>query len=94
MDRFSDLFKKITALFWTASEAGLALISLILVVYLLLGGDSGTFTMSVVSNLSLLIEAPNSPSDSISCNYICCLRMDAKKKLIQNLVTKSYLQFI
>ena len=57
MDRFSDLFKKITALFWTASEAGLALISLILVVYLLLGGDSGTFTMSVVSNLSLLIEA-------------------------------------
>ena len=57
MDRFSDLFKKITALFWTASEAGLALISLILVVYLLLGGDSGIFTMSVVSNLSLLIEA-------------------------------------
>jgi len=57
MDRFSDLFKKITALFWTASEAGLALISLILVVYLLFGGDSGTFTMSVVSNLSLLIEA-------------------------------------
>ncbi len=57
MDRFNDLFKKITALFWTASEAGLALISLILVVYLLLGGDSGTFTLSVVSNLSALIEA-------------------------------------
>ena len=57
MDRFSGLFKTITELFWTASEAGLALISLILVVYLLLGGDSGTFTLSVVGNLSALIEA-------------------------------------
>ena len=57
MDRISDLFKMITALFWTASEAGLALISLILVVYLLLGGDSGIFTLSVVNNLSALIEA-------------------------------------
>jgi hypothetical protein len=57
MDRFNDLFKKITALFLTASEAGLALISLILVIYLLLGGDSGAFTLSVVNNLSSLIEA-------------------------------------
>ena len=57
MDRFRDLFKRITLLFWTASEAGLALISLILVVYLLLGGDSGTLTLSVVSTLSALIEA-------------------------------------
>jgi len=57
MDRFSDLLKKITALFLTASEAGLALVSLILVIYLLLGGNSGDFTLSVVSNLSLLVEA-------------------------------------
>jgi hypothetical protein len=57
MDRFNDLFKKITALFLTASEAGLALISLILVIYLLLGEDSGAFTLSVVNNLSSLIEA-------------------------------------
>ena len=57
MDQFKGLFKKIAALFWTASEAGLAVVSVILVIYLLLGGDSGTFTLSVVSNLSLLIEA-------------------------------------
>ena len=44
-------------MFWSASEAGLALISLILVVHLLLGGDSGIFILSVVSNLSALIEA-------------------------------------
>ena len=57
MDRFSDLLKKITALFLTASEAGLALVSLILVIYLLLGGNSGDFTLSVINNLSLLVEA-------------------------------------
>jgi len=57
MDRFSDLLKKITALFMTVSQTGLALISLMLVIYLLLGGDSGTFILSVVSNLSALVEA-------------------------------------
>ena len=57
MDRFSDLLKKITALFMTVSQTGLALISLMLVIYLLLGGDSGTFVLSVVSNLSALVEA-------------------------------------
>ena len=41
----------------TASQAGLALISLILVIYLLLGGDSGSLTLSVVNNLSALVEA-------------------------------------
>ena len=55
MDRFSDLLKKITALFMTVSQTGLALISLILVIYLLLGGDSGTFILSVVNNLSALV---------------------------------------
>ena len=57
MDRFSDLLKKITALFMTVSQTGLALISLILLIYLLLGGDSGTFILSVVNNLSALVEA-------------------------------------
>ena len=57
MDQFSDLLKKITALFMTVSQTGLALVSLTLVIYLLLGGDSGTFILSVVSNLSALVEA-------------------------------------
>jgi hypothetical protein len=56
MDRFSDLLRKIAALFITASQAGLAIVSLALVVYLLLGGSSGSFILSVVNNLSLLIE--------------------------------------
>ena len=56
MDRFSDLLKKITALFMTVSQTGLALVSLILVIYLLLGGDSGVFILSVVSNLGALVE--------------------------------------
>ena len=57
MDRFSGLLKKITALFMTVSQTGLALISLMLVIYLLLGGDSGLFILSVVDNLSSLVEA-------------------------------------
>ena len=57
MDRFSDLLKKITALFMTVSQTGLALVSLVLVIYLLLGGDSGPFILSVVENLSSLVEA-------------------------------------
>jgi len=56
MDRFSDLLKKITALFMTVSQTGLALVSLILVIYLLLGGDSGVFILSVVNNLGALVE--------------------------------------
>ena len=40
----------------TVSQTGLALVSLILVIYLLLGGDSGVFILSVVNNLGALVE--------------------------------------
>jgi hypothetical protein len=57
MTMITDALKRLTALFLVVAETGLALIGVILVLYLLLGGESGTFVLSVVTNVSLLVDA-------------------------------------
>lgn len=44
-------------IFVTVCEAGFALVGLIVLLYLLLGADAGPYVISVVANLSLLIDA-------------------------------------
>ena len=47
----------VTGLFLRITEAGFAFIGLIVLVYILLGAESGAFVVSVVGNLTALIAA-------------------------------------
>jgi len=44
-------------LLFAAAETGFALVAFIVIVYLLLGGDSGGFVLSVMANISLFVDA-------------------------------------
>jgi hypothetical protein len=57
VDKTTDRLKKLRSLFLMVTETGLALVGVILVVYLLLGEESGGFVTSVVTNVGLLVEA-------------------------------------
>ncbi len=57
MDKLIAALKTIRSLFTAVAETGLALVGIVLVVYLLLGGDSGDYVLSVVANVSLLVDA-------------------------------------
>jgi len=57
MDKTLAFFALVKRLFLAASEASLSLVAFILVIYLLLGEDSGAYTIAVVSNVSLLVDA-------------------------------------
>lgn len=57
MDKLTEALARIRALFVLVAETGLALVGVILVLYLLLGGESGDFVISVVANVSLLVDA-------------------------------------
>jgi len=45
------------SLFYQVTETGFALVAFIVLVYLLLGEDSGAYVISVIANLTLLIGA-------------------------------------
>ncbi len=57
MDKAIGLLKQLQRLFLSVAETGLALVAFVFVIYLLLGGDSGDFVLSVVTNASLLVDA-------------------------------------
>ncbi len=57
MDKLLEGLRQIRLVFLAVTETGLALVALIVTVYLLLGADSGTFVLSVMANLSLLVDA-------------------------------------
>lgn len=57
MTQITETLKRLTALFLRIAETGLALVAVILVLYLLLGGESGSFVLSVVTNVGQLVDA-------------------------------------
>lgn len=60
MDEMMRILRAIRDLFFRVAETGVALIALIVVVYILMGAGSGDYVLSVVTNLSLLIDAVSS----------------------------------
>lgn len=57
MNKFSRALGTLISLFYQVIEAGFALVALIVLVYLLLGEDSGPYVVSVVANIILLVGA-------------------------------------
>lgn len=57
MHKLIEWLTTLRGLFLAVAETGLALVAIVLVVYLLLGGDSGGYVISVVTNVGLLVQA-------------------------------------
>ena len=57
MDKFAQLMRNVRTVFLQVTEAGFALVAFIVLIYLLLGEDSGAYVISVVTNLILLVGA-------------------------------------
>jgi hypothetical protein len=54
---FARGLASVTGLFLRITEAGFVVVGIIVLVYILLGADSGSYVISVVSNLTGLIAA-------------------------------------
>ena len=54
---FGPGLAQVTGLFLRITEAGFVFIGLIVLVYILLGAESGAFVLSVIANLTTLIQA-------------------------------------
>lgn len=57
MEKFTRFVGNLKNLFYQVTETGFAFVAFIVLVYLLLGEDSGKFVISVVANITLLIGA-------------------------------------
>ncbi|MEZ5887103.1 MAG: hypothetical protein R3D56_09505 [Paracoccaceae bacterium] len=57
MNALLDILGMVKRLCLAVAEAGYALVALIILLYLLLGADAGPYVASVMTNLSLLIDA-------------------------------------
>ncbi len=60
MNKFLGTLQSIKTVMLRIAETGLALVGFIVIVYLLLGEDSGPFVISVVTNLVLFVSAVTS----------------------------------
>lgn len=74
MDKAIKTLRTLSTLFLAIAETGLALIGFVLVIYLLLGGLSGDYVISVVANISLLVQAI-SPQAMVSLALIVAVTM-------------------
>jgi hypothetical protein len=57
MNKTLAFLQQLRVLLFAAAETGFALVGFIVVVYLLLGAESGGFVLSVMTNISLLVDA-------------------------------------
>lgn len=57
MDKLLEGLHRIKSVFLAVTETGLAFVSLIVIVYLLLGAEAGPYVLSVMANISLLVDA-------------------------------------
>ncbi|MGR3342375.1 MAG: hypothetical protein ACU0DI_03980 [Paracoccaceae bacterium] len=57
MEKFSRMVGTLKSLFYQVTETGFAFVAFIVLVYLLLGEDSGKYVISVITNLTVLIGA-------------------------------------
>ena len=79
MDRIQNALSRLQALFLKAAEVMAVLVALIVLVYILLGEDSGPYVTGVVTNLSLLIFAIT-PQTLIAIALVICLYIALKKR--------------
>lgn len=80
MDRIQNALSRLQALFLKAAEVMAVLVALIVLVYILLGEDSGPYVTGVVTNLSLLIFAIT-PQTLIAIALVICLYIALKKRV-------------
>ena len=57
METTLEVLRKFRTLLFAAAETGFSFVAFIVVIYLLLGGDSGDFVLSVMANISLFVGA-------------------------------------
>jgi len=57
MQKMIETLGTVKSAFVAVTEAGFALVAFIVLVYLLLGEDAGPYVISVVANITLLINA-------------------------------------
>ena len=57
MNKFTCMLGSLKSLFYQVTEAGFALVAFIVLVYLLLGEDSGPYVISVITNIIVLVGA-------------------------------------
>ena len=60
MHKILSAFQSVKMVLLRVAETGLALIGFIVIVYLLLGEDSGPYVISVITNISLFMSAVSS----------------------------------
>jgi hypothetical protein len=56
MNRFSDFMSSVQRVFRQVTETGFVFLGFVVLVYLLLGEQSGTFVLSVIANISVLVN--------------------------------------
>ena len=78
MDTMFEKLKKKKKLVWKLIEIGFALIVVLVILYALLGERSGDFTVSVITNLSLMISAL--PPESLASIIVLVLAYQFIKK--------------
>lgn len=60
MQKILNAFQSVKVVLLRIAETGIALVGFIVVVYLLLGEDSGPYVISVITNISLFMSAVSS----------------------------------
>jgi hypothetical protein len=78
MDAMVEILGMFQKLVWKIIEIGFALIVVLVILYALLGEKSGDFTVSVITNLSLMISAL--PPESLASVIVLVLAYQYIKK--------------
>ena len=78
MDAMVEILGMFQKLVWKIIEIGFALIVVLVILYALLGEQSGDFTVSVITNLSLMISAL--PPESLASVIVLILAYQYIKK--------------
>ena len=78
MDAMVEILGMFQKLVWKIIEIGFALIVVLVILYALLGEQSGDFTVSVITNLSLMISAL--PPESLASVIVLVLAYQYIKK--------------
>lgn len=61
MDRFIDMMSTIRQLFRHITETGFVFLGFVVLIYLLLGEQSGSFVISVIANISVMVNVITPP---------------------------------
>ncbi len=79
MEELLRYLASVKRLFVALAETGFGLVAFIVLLYLLLGADAGPYVVSVIANLTLLIDAI-SPQGLIAIAIVCAMIFMARRK--------------